>query len=298
MAQYKVPQDVEAEDKIIGFLTLKQFIYSVIGFAWLLITYELFKSILFVFLIVGVPPALIFLLLGLYQRDGQPFEAYFIALINYWFKPRRRLWIKEELIEVFKIEQPKVKQVQTQLDPRKVQGELERLAEIVDTRGWSSKQPEVQESDSDMVPVIDLSDRLATNELVANTVEPMDVGLNDDMLSTTNPSMQNLNELIHASEKNIREEALERVQAQLPKPKEVKPGSIAQPEHLAEPAVTAEKVSVTEMTVNPIADILKRAMENSDLKVSQVSQIAAQANQANQLIEGQSIDVRPNTQNP
>ena len=295
MAQYKVPQDVEAEDKIIGFLTLKQFIYSVIGFAWILVTYELFKSILFVFLIVGVPPALIFLLLGLYQRDGQPFEAYFIALINYWFKPRQRLWIKEELIEVFKIEQPKIKQVQTQLDPRKVQGELERLAEIVDTRGWSSKQPEVQESDSDMVPVIDLSDRLSTNELVANSVEPSDVGLNDDMLSTTNPSVQNLNELIHKSEKNIRQEALDRIQSQMPKPAEAKPGNIAQPEPLAVPVEQTEKVSVTEMTVNPIADILKRAMENSDLKVSQVSQIAAQANQANQLIEGQSIDVRPNT---
>ena len=34
MGQYKVPQNVEAEDKILGPLTFKQFIYALMGFGW------------------------------------------------------------------------------------------------------------------------------------------------------------------------------------------------------------------------------------------------------------------------
>ena len=37
MATHKVPQDVEAEDKLVGFLSLKQFIFVIFGiaFGWL-----------------------------------------------------------------------------------------------------------------------------------------------------------------------------------------------------------------------------------------------------------------------
>ena len=74
MGQYKVPQNVEAEDKIIGFLTLKQFIYAVIGVMSGLISFLTLRKAPIVMLIVGVPPTALFLLLGLYQRQDQPFE--------------------------------------------------------------------------------------------------------------------------------------------------------------------------------------------------------------------------------
>lgn len=276
MGQYKVPQDVEAEDKIIGFLTLKQFIYCIIGIVYAFLTFQLLKGVIFIYLVVGIPPTIIFLLLGLYQRDGQPFEAYFLALASYWFKPRRRIWIKEDVIEIFKVEEPKIVSQVSQRNPEQVRGQLEKLAEIVDTRGWASKQPELQ--DPELTPVIDLSDRLATNELAAPALEPSDVNMADDILDfQNNPSAQNLNVLIQDSEKSIHKEVLEKIQHELPQ----KPPPPAPPQP-----------STSEMTTNPIADILKRAMENTDLKVSQVSQIAAQASQQNQLVEGQSLDVR------
>jgi hypothetical protein len=278
MGQYKVPQDVEAEDKIIGFLTLKQFIYAVIGIAYGLLTFRIFSAAIFIWFIVGVPPTVIFLLLGLYQRQGQPFETYFLALLNYWFKPRKRIWIKENILEVFKLEQPKAKAEELHRDPREVRGQLDKLAQIVDTRGWSSKQPEVQEPD--MQPTVDLRDRLQTNEVFNAQSDASEVNMADDILDMkNNPSARNLDVLIEDAEKSVRSQAMEVMKAQ----------GATVPTAAPQTAVG----SITEMTTNPTADILKRAMENQDLTVSQ---IAAQANRPvasnGTLAAGESVNVR------
>src|SRR5688572_10618730 len=101
MGQYKVPQDVEAEDKILGPYTLKQFIYAVIGVAYGFLTFRIFFGATPVlFFIIGVPPTVLMLMLGLYQRKDQPFEALFLALVAFWTKPRKRIWLKEPITEV------------------------------------------------------------------------------------------------------------------------------------------------------------------------------------------------------
>ena len=46
MGTYKVPQNVEAEDKILGPLSLKQFIYALIGLGWGFLTFAILKSVL------------------------------------------------------------------------------------------------------------------------------------------------------------------------------------------------------------------------------------------------------------
>jgi hypothetical protein len=267
MGQYKVPQDVEAEDKIIGFMTLKQFIYAVVGVAYGFLTFQLFNKFLPLFVIVGAPPTILFLLLGLWQRQGQPFESYFLALVNYTFKPRRRLWIKEPIIEAFKIEAPKVVVEQTQRDPRDVRGQLEKLAQLVDTRGWAAKQPEVQEPQ--LAPTIDLKDRIAQPTAAEPEVrqEPLDIHLSDDILDfKNNPSAQNLNELIEDAERSVREEAQTKMRQKAP-----------------------AKSSTSGVAQAPSADILKIAMDGGDLKVSH---IANQVNRQANLNEGQSVSLR------
>lgn len=286
MGQYKVPQDVEAEDKIVGFLTLKQFIYAVVGVAYGLLSFRIFSGALFIWLIVGVPPTLIFLLLGLYQREGQPFEAYFLALINYWFKPRRRIWIKETVIDAFKVEQPKPKPNEQGRDPREVRGQLDKLAQIVDTRGWSAKQPELQEPD--MQPVIDLGERLQTAEVASGAAEPVEVGLADDILDMAhNPSARNLNVLIEDAEQQVRQEAMQKMKAIGATPP--LPPAVRQP---GTATVGSVQASTSEMTTNPLADILKKAMENQDLKVSQIAAAANRPTGTGTMAEGQSVNVR------
>ncbi len=333
MGQYKVPQDVEAEDKIIGVLTLKQFIYAVIGVAYGLLTFQIFKKALILFVLIGVPPTAMMLLLGLYQREGQPFEAYFLALVNFWFKPRQRIWLKEDVAEVFKIEQPLPKPEEAHRDPREVRGQLEKLAQIVDTRGWESKQPEVQEPTEH--PVIDLDGRLKTNELDIAPIRPTSVvNMEDDMLDLdNNQSARNLSVLIEDSEKSIHDEVMQKIREELPSPIHAHPGDLTkptaptqsqnlptlsvQPNSVPTPSpetaptavmqsapippaivpsaavVQTAQANISEMTTNPIADILKRAMETPDLKVSQVSQIAAQATSPAVLVEGQAVAIHP-----
>lgn len=281
MGQYKVPQDVEAEDKILGPLTLKQFIYTVIGVSYGLIMFTLFKGVPVIFILLGIPPTLLFLMLGLYRRQDQPFEAYFLALANYFGKSRKRVWEKEPIAEVFKVEAPIIKPEEAARDPREVMGQLEKLAHIVDTRGLSSKQPEVQEHL--VMPTeleLDSRDRLGNPEdfVLPQAVVTTDINPADDILDfQNNPTAANLNHLIEDSEAHIREEALTKMQKQATKPTAKAPA----------------KPSASGMTTGTAPDILKLAMESDDLTVSQIANQA----QKNSITEGQSVDVR-NASNP
>ncbi len=92
--QYQVPQFIESEDKIIGPLTLKQFLYLAaaggISFAcffflktwlWLIIT-----------LLVGIGGAA----LAFININGQPLPKVIIAAMGFYWKPRLYLWQKVE----------------------------------------------------------------------------------------------------------------------------------------------------------------------------------------------------------
>lgn len=274
MGQYKVPQNVEAEDKIIGPLTLKQFLYAVVGLAYGGITYLILQKIIVVWVLIGVPPALLLLMLGLYQRQDQPFETYLISLIGFLAKPRKRIWHKDPLAEVFHIEPPKLAPQEAHRDPREVLGELEKLSQVVDTRGWSAKEPNIQEPT--VTESFAASDRIVEPSIPKLTDSDIasDVNLSDDILDfRNNPSAQNLNRLIADSSQHLREEAL---------------GKMEKAEKL-KPKVKANSASVSEMTDNPLAGILKSAMENEELTVSQ---LAAQVNRTAALAEGQAITLR------
>jgi len=186
MGQYKVPQDVEAEDKILGPYTLKQFIYAVIGVAYGFLTFRIFFSTLpLLFLFIGVPPTILMLMLGLYQRKDQPFEALFLALVSFWTKPRKRIWLKEPITEVFKIVQPPLKEDVTQKNPGEVRSQLEHIANVIDTRGvtplYDDEGNEVGES-----PLLDLEERLIEPSLI----ESRDIG--GDLDVVVPPRVQNL----------------------------------------------------------------------------------------------------------
>jgi len=172
MGQYKVPQDVEAEDKILGPYTLKQFIYAVIGVAYGFLTFRIFFAATPVlFFIIGVPPTVLFLMLCLYQRKDQPFEALFLALVAFWTKPRKRLWIKEPITEVFKIVQPPLKEDVTQKSPGEVRSQLEHVAQVIDARGIGIEYDE-QGNETAESPLLDLEERLIQPSLV----EARDIG--------------------------------------------------------------------------------------------------------------------------
>lgn len=91
MAVYKVPQDVEAEDKLLGPFSFRQFIYLVVAILAGGLAY--FLGTIFIGLaVIPLPVALVFLVLALPLRKDQPMEVYAAAILAFYLKPRRKLW--------------------------------------------------------------------------------------------------------------------------------------------------------------------------------------------------------------
>jgi hypothetical protein len=138
MAVYKVPQDVEADDKLIGPFSFRQFIYLIIvalaiGLAWGL------GQVFIPLAIVPLPIVILFGALALPLRKDQPMEIYLSAIVAFYLKPRRRLWDPDGVDSLIEITAPKTLDFQRTKDLS--QGEAERrfsyLAQIVDTKGWA-----------------------------------------------------------------------------------------------------------------------------------------------------------------
>ena len=90
MAEYKVAQDVEAEDKLLGPFSFRQFIYLIVvaiagALAWGLA--QIFVGLA----IIPLPIILFFGALALPLRKDQPMEIYLAAIVSFYLKPRKRL---------------------------------------------------------------------------------------------------------------------------------------------------------------------------------------------------------------
>lgn len=147
MAVYKVPQDVEADDKLIGPFSFRQFVYLIIVAIAIAMGWGL--SRLFIPLaIIPLPIVLFFGALALPLRKDQPMEIYMAAIVSFYLKPRKRLWRADGIQSLVEITAPKVVEVQRTKDISQVEAQqrLSYLADIVDTGGWAVRgvaQPEV-----------------------------------------------------------------------------------------------------------------------------------------------------------
>ncbi|MAU33653.1 hypothetical protein CL689_00955 [Candidatus Saccharibacteria bacterium] len=138
MAEYKVPQDVEADDKLIGPFSFRQFIYLIIvalagAAAWGL------SQIFIGLAIIPLPIILLFGILALPLRKDQPMEIYFAAIVSFYIKPRKRLWDPEGVESLIEITVPKTVEVKLTKDITEADAEqrFTYLANLVDTGGWA-----------------------------------------------------------------------------------------------------------------------------------------------------------------
>ena len=94
--QYKVPQDVQREDRLVGPLTLRQLIICGIGFT---IAYALYTSISRDYeLITALIPVIILGLITVTFAFIKPHNLVFEKFILFWIEslilPRQRYWLK------------------------------------------------------------------------------------------------------------------------------------------------------------------------------------------------------------
>lgn len=218
MAVYKVPQDVEAEDKLFGPFSFKQFVFLIIavvffGMAWGL------STILLPLAIFPLPIAVFFTVLALPLRKEQPMEVYVAAVISFFLRPRVRTWEPDGIEELIEVIAPKVeeKQLGKGYDQSEVQRRLSYLANLVDTHGWS-------------VRGVRNPDAIGTLETANSSLHDdfyNEVQDTDDMLDETNETAQQIGELIKQSDHARRQTIIDSMQR--PVPAESTPPTAQQP---------------------------------------------------------------------
>ena len=105
MAEYKVAQDVEAEDKLIGPFSFRQFIYLIVVAICIAMAWGL-SQIFIALALIPLPFILLFGALALPLRKDQPMEIYLAAIVSYMLKPRKRVWEPDGVDSLIQITTP------------------------------------------------------------------------------------------------------------------------------------------------------------------------------------------------
>lgn len=132
--QFKVPQKIDIEDKILGPLTMVQFVYAVLGAGG---GYIILNSIGgFVGWLLAMPVFIFTFCIVFVKINGRSFGSFLKNLIAYMANPKTRLWHKSENNVRVEIYQPKV---EAAADPYAnkyySKAEIDKLANIIDKRG-------------------------------------------------------------------------------------------------------------------------------------------------------------------
>lgn len=140
MAQYKVPQDIEADDKLLGPFSFRQFVYLFIAVGLCFVAFLLFN--VFPLLVIIPIPFIIFLaILALPLKKDQPMETYVSAIVDFYMKPQKRIWMPGQVDTAITITAPKQTEVSRTKDLSQEEAgrRLSFLANIVDTEGYAIK---------------------------------------------------------------------------------------------------------------------------------------------------------------
>jgi len=275
MGQYKVPLDIEAEDKILGPLSLRQFIYVIIGLLWAGLMWLLFSKIIVLMIVLIVPITGFFLLLGFGRRQEQNFESYFVAVLQYFVVPRIRVWDKD----LTQVELVKKIDIAPEVIPLKNinMGSLKQLALIMDTHG-AQKDPTIQLVDN-ANQAATYSQRIVDPAAIASTAAITNANVRltqqDDVLDATNIRSTQINSLLENVEANIQHDAVNSMQRGLAS----KSSSATPMQNNTQPSTSGA--------------IIKKAMlQSNNLTVEQI----ARTTNENVISEGQSIKIAPSPQ--
>jgi hypothetical protein len=239
MATYKVPQDVEADDKLIGPFSFRQFIYLIIVALAIALAWGLSK--LFIGLaIIPLPIILLFGALALPLRKDQPMEIYLAAIISYYLKPHRRLWDPDGVESLIEITVPKVVEIQRSKNITQADAEqrFSYLAGIVDSGGWAIRGAGAQASPSTTI----------NNDIYIEAQSA------EDVLDSNNSVAQTFNAMMSKESDRVRQEAIDRMHAPtvtIPAPAPVQPASIAPASLYSVPAPQEQTTPQVAPVFNP-----------------------------------------------
>lgn len=215
MAEYKVPQDVEADDKLLGPFSFRQFIYLIvvavgIGLGWGL--YMLFPPLV----ILPLPVVIFFGALALPLRKDQPMEIYLAAIMSFYLKPRKRFWTPDGIESLVEITAPRTVEAQRtkNLSQTEAEQRLSYLASLSDTRGWAVRN-------------INQPDTAMNSDLYFEAQQTQDV------LDENNTISQNLGYMINQADARHKQDMINRMKNPQPAQPTPTPGQYVIPNQQA-----------------------------------------------------------------
>lgn len=287
MAVYKVPQDVEADDKLLGPFSFRQFIYLIVVAMAIGIGYIL--SQIFIGLVIIVIPVVIFFgALALPLKKDQPMETYLGALVSFYFlKPRRRLWQPDGLNSLVEITAPKTAEPELTKDISEEEAieRLSYLSDIVESRGWAVRGVGV-----------------SPQGVTTTDSENVETIYENDMLDATNLEAQRFGQMLDARDQQELSTIRSNFQQQIAAPPPAEPPqlhynpyppiqqSVIQPlseQHRTNTAQPTPPEPQTTSVNNPSPDIIKLANESDDLSVASIAEQAHRIEKEHGLPEGE-----------
>jgi hypothetical protein len=217
MATYKVLQDIEAEDKLVGPLSLRQFIYGAIAAVCLYLSYFLATKGAAFMIVPFLPVAIVSGFFAFPWGRDQPTEVWALAKIRFLFKPRRRIWDQSGAKEQVTITAPKHIDINytNNLSQEEVHSRLHALAATLDTRGWAVKNVNL----NSFSPAGDsfTSDRLVSPAALPKPVDDTDILASDDIMDEqNNANAQRLQVMIDKNAQDHRDHLIKSLNAEAP----------------------------------------------------------------------------------
>ena len=223
MATYKVIQDIEAEDKLVGPLTLRQFIYAGIAALSAYLGFILAGKGAAFMLAVFAPITFICGFFAFPWGQDQPTEVWALAKVRFALKPRKRIWDQTGIQELVTITVPKVveRRLTNGLSQDEVHSRLNALASTIDSRGWAIKNANLNlaaPNAGNMIIEVP-SDRLVQASSLPQAVAAVDVSAADDMLdASANPVAHKFDNMIAAAGTAHRQQIIAQLQQPAPTP--------------------------------------------------------------------------------
>ncbi|HVM91091.1 MAG TPA: PrgI family protein [Verrucomicrobiae bacterium] len=134
--KFVVPQFIDNEDKILGPITVRQFLICLGATLLIFIAYRVFTLVPFIFAAVVI--AVVAGVFGFLKVNGQPFHLFFVNVLQTVSRPPKRVWNKEPTdaeLRAFITKPPEAKKIITASKIMPESSRLRDLALTVNTGG-------------------------------------------------------------------------------------------------------------------------------------------------------------------
>ncbi|MDB4940402.1 MAG: hypothetical protein JWO40_827 [Candidatus Doudnabacteria bacterium] len=145
--QYPVPQFIDIEDKIIGPFTLKQFGFFFGGGILVVVIFKIFQFGI-VFILLGVPIALLTLFISFGKFNGKPMYEGIPIFIKFLSAPKVMIFQKERNVDNLNIGPITIEQIQAvtnkqqaaSMQVESAQSQLKRLSRLLDQKSTEEEE--------------------------------------------------------------------------------------------------------------------------------------------------------------